>query len=69
MAKGTEVTPLVKQKLAALDRAFTRAVQEHARTGTPVVLWENGRVVEAAPGELLQGSADEECVGDSKRPA
>ena len=69
MAKGTEVTPLVEQKLAALNRAFNRAVREHVRTGTPVVLWENGQVVEVPPEDRLQGAADEECVGEIKRPA
>ena len=69
MAKGPDVTPLVEQKLTALDRAFTRAVRDHARAGVPVVLYENGGLVEVPPEELLERAADEERVRDSKRPA
>lgn len=41
----------VRVKMAA-DRAAARAVEEHRRTGVPLVFWRDGKVVLVSPDEV-----------------
>jgi len=38
----------------ALKKAVAKTIQDHARTGDPVVIWRNGRVVWVPAKQLLQ---------------
>jgi len=38
----------------ALKKAVAKTIQEHARTGDPVVIWRNGRVTWIPAKKLLQ---------------
>jgi len=38
----------------ALKKAVAKTIQDHARTGDPVVIWRHGRVVWVSAKQLLQ---------------
>ena len=38
----------------ALKKAVAKTIQDHARTGDPVVIWRNGKVVWVPAKQLLQ---------------
>lgn len=44
--------PLTSKAEAALLQAAKKAIQEAERTGTPVIVWENGKVAEVPAGRL-----------------
>jgi hypothetical protein len=48
--------PLHERAEAALKAAVAKVIDEHARTGLPLYIWRDGRVVEVS-GEELQDLA------------
>jgi len=44
--------PLHERALLALQAAVKNAMEENAREGFPVYIWEDGKVVEVSPEEL-----------------
>ena len=38
----------------ALEKAVAKTIQEHARTGDPIVIWRDGKVVLVQAKKLLQ---------------
>jgi hypothetical protein len=46
----SELEPFVLAKLAeqALQEAVYEAIKDHERTGDPVVIWQNGKVVKVS---------------------
>ena len=45
---------IVSQAEAALKMAVKKVVKEHARTGTPLIVWKKGRVVKEWPSGSLK---------------
>ena len=38
----------------AMKKAVAKTIQDHARTGDPIVIWRNGKVVWVSAKQLLQ---------------
>ncbi len=57
MKKGKakpQVSKLVSMAEEALQKAVREVIEDHKRTGDPVVIWRNGRVVRVSADELLK---------------
>ena len=48
------VDPIVRKAGQALKKAVAEAIRDHARTGDPVVIWRNGKVVWVSARQLLR---------------
>ena len=46
---GDELTQMAN---AAFRRAAAKVIERARQAGTPVIIWENGRIVERSPDEL-----------------
>lgn len=53
-AKKVSISVLSSKAEKALKSAVRRVVEEHKRTGQPVVVWRSGKVVKISPGRLLR---------------
>jgi hypothetical protein len=49
--------PLEERAMLAMKAAMENVIEEHAREGLPVYIWQDGKVV-AVPAEELRKSAD-----------
>jgi hypothetical protein len=58
-AAETDRLPFEEQALMAMQAAVRKALEEHARAGRPVYIWEDGRVVELSPEEIWRRLAAE----------
>ena len=48
------VDPIVRKAGQALKKSVAEAIRDHARTGDPVVIWRNGKVVWVSARQLLR---------------
>lgn len=48
--------PLEERALLALQAAVEKVIEEHAREGRPIFVWEGGKVVEVPAEELRANS-------------
>ena len=53
-AKKVSISALSSKAEKALRSAVRRVVEEHKRTGQPVVIWRAGKVVRIAANRLLR---------------
>jgi hypothetical protein len=63
MSTEEKVRTLTEKADAAFHRAAITVIQRARQTGTPVIVWENGRVMERSGEELMARSgqtSDEE---------
>jgi len=44
--------PLIERAFMALKAAVEKVMEEHARTGLPIYIWRDGKVVEISAEEL-----------------
>lgn len=51
---GPQVSKLASMAEEALQKAVREAIEDHGRTGDPVVIWRRGRVVRVSAKELLK---------------
>ena len=48
--------PIQERAALAMQEAFKKAVEEHAREGLPMYVWRDGKVVPVPAEELLEKS-------------
>lgn len=49
--------PIPERGLVALKVAVRKAIEEHAREGLPIYVWQDGKVVEIPPEQVAAESA------------
>jgi len=63
---GKSSDSLTEKAEAAFRQAAAEVIERARQTGTPVILWENGKVVERTWEELTKQSVD---AGNPRKPA
>jgi len=59
LAAEIQNLPMHERAFLALKAAVRKALEEHARAGRSVYVWEDGRVVELSPEEIWRRLAAE----------
>ena len=59
--------PLAVQAEKALQRAVAEVVEDHKRTGDPVVIWRDGKVVKVPADQLVVHEPEAEYTPSRKK--
>ena len=65
----SKVETLTEKANAAFQQAATKVVERARQTGTPVIVWEDGQVIERSFEELEQAPAKKRQKPRASRPA